>query len=228
MPPSPSPPPSPSCLLSVLAGFQGSVLILVRWRRTSSSPHLLNISRLAYQSVGVIYGDIGTSPLYVYSSTFLSEPSYDDLLGALSLIIWTVTLMVSIKYVLIVLRADDEGEGGTFAIYSLLARYVRFFLRLVCGNWPSYIVLGQHRPSRSKRRKIDKDGTGRALEPSYDKQAYAVFYRRKCDRKDGLEGRWSLWRIARHVRQVLFACTTFRVLVAQGIVENVPNVNTVR
>ncbi|KAI4252150.1 MAG: hypothetical protein L6R42_008091, partial [Xanthoria sp. 1 TBL-2021] len=78
---------------------------------------------LAYQSVGVIYGDIGTSPLYVYSSTFSSDPSYDDLLGALSLIIWTVTLIVSIKYVIIILRADDEGEGGTFAIYSLLSRY---------------------------------------------------------------------------------------------------------
>ncbi|KAI4761012.1 putative potassium transporter [Aureobasidium sp. EXF-3400] len=71
---------------------------------------------LAYQSTGVIYGDIGTSPLYVYSSTFTSEPSRDDLLGALSLIIWTLTLIVTIKYILIVLAADDEGEGGTFAI----------------------------------------------------------------------------------------------------------------
>lgn len=60
----------------------------------------------------------------MYSSTFSSEPSYDDLLGALSLIIWTITLIVSIKYVFIVLRADDEGEGGTFALYSLLSRYV--------------------------------------------------------------------------------------------------------
>jgi hypothetical protein len=64
----------------------------------------------------VIYGDIGTSPLYVYSSTFTSEPSRDDLLGALSLIIWTLTLIVTFKYILIVLAADDEGEGGTFAI----------------------------------------------------------------------------------------------------------------
>lgn len=64
----------------------------------------------------MIYGDIGTSPLYVYSSTFSSAPSKDDLLGALSLIIWTLTLIVTIKYVLIVLSADDEGEGGTFAI----------------------------------------------------------------------------------------------------------------
>ena len=86
--------------------------------------------RLAYQSIGVIYGDIGTSPLYVYSSTFTSNPGYNDLLGALSLIIWTLTLMVSVKYVLVVLRADDEGEGGTFAIYSLLSRYVQILLRL--------------------------------------------------------------------------------------------------
>ncbi|MCJ1463277.1 hypothetical protein MMC07_001883 [Pseudocyphellaria aurata] len=84
---------------------------------------------LAYQSIGIIYGDIGTSPLYVYSSTFTSPPSYDDLLGALSLIIWTLTLIVSIKYALIVLRADDEGEGGTFAIYSLLSRYAHIVRR---------------------------------------------------------------------------------------------------
>ncbi len=86
---------------------------------------MLNTLRLSYQSVGVIYGDIGTSPLYVYSSTFTADPSYDDLVGALSLIIWTLFLMVSVKYVLIVLRADDEGEGGTSALYSLLSRYVR-------------------------------------------------------------------------------------------------------
>ena len=80
---------------------------------------------LAYQSTGVIYGDIGTSPLYVYSSTFTGDPSYDDLLGALSLIIWTLTLIVSVKYMFIVLFADDEGEGGTFALFTLLSRYVR-------------------------------------------------------------------------------------------------------
>ncbi|KAG9654057.1 putative potassium transporter, partial [Aureobasidium melanogenum] len=84
---------------------------------------------LAYQSTGVIYGDIGTSPLYVYSSTFTSEPSKDDLLGALSLIIWTLTLIVTIKYVLIVLSADDEGEGGTFAIYTLLSRFSEIMKR---------------------------------------------------------------------------------------------------
>ncbi|KAI9713939.1 MAG: hypothetical protein M1820_000669 [Bogoriella megaspora] len=84
---------------------------------------------LAYQSSGVIYGDIGTSPLYVFSSTFSSEPSYDDLLGALSLIIWTLTLVVTVKYICIVLFADDEGEGGTFAIYNLLSRYINIAKR---------------------------------------------------------------------------------------------------
>lgn len=78
---------------------------------------------LAYQSIGVIYGDIGTSPLYVYSSTFTDNPVRADILGALSLIIWSVTIMVSIKYVLIILRSDNDGEGGTFSTYSLLSRY---------------------------------------------------------------------------------------------------------
>lgn len=85
---------------------------------------LSNSTRLAYQSIGIIYGDIGTSPLYVYSSTFTSAPSYDDLLGVLSLIIWSLTLMVTAKYILVILHADNEGEGGTFSTYSLLSRFV--------------------------------------------------------------------------------------------------------
>ncbi|KAI8067155.1 potassium transporter, partial [Gongronella butleri] len=78
---------------------------------------------LAYQCTGVIYGDIGTSPLYVYSSTFTATPSRDELLGALSMIIWTLTIVVTIKYVFFVLAADDYGEGGTFALYTLISRY---------------------------------------------------------------------------------------------------------
>ncbi|CAL3964097.1 unnamed protein product [Diplocarpon coronariae] len=78
---------------------------------------------LAYQSTGV--RDILEAPLYVYSSTFSSEPSYQDLVGVLSaVVIWSLTLMVTVKYVLIILYADDEGEGGTFSTYSLLSRFV--------------------------------------------------------------------------------------------------------
>jgi len=93
--------------------------------------------RVVYQSIGVIYGDIGTSPLYVYSSTFLSTPSHEDLLGAVSLIVWTLTLIVSVKYIVIVLRADDEGEGGTFALYTLLTRYVSLKWAVLCQFFPA-------------------------------------------------------------------------------------------
>lgn len=77
----------------------------------------------AYESIGGIYGDIGTSPLYVFSSTFYSPPSRADIRGALSLVIWSLTVIVTLKYVLIILRADNDGEGGTFSTYSLLSRY---------------------------------------------------------------------------------------------------------
>ena len=70
-----------------------------------------------------MYGDIGTSPLYVYSSTFSEAPARDELLCCVSLIIWSLAIVVTLKYVLIVLYANDAGEGGTFALYSLLARY---------------------------------------------------------------------------------------------------------
>ncbi|EPS64577.1 hypothetical protein M569_10204, partial [Genlisea aurea] len=79
---------------------------------------------LAFQSVGVIYGDIGTSPLYVYSSTFTDGINDNrDILGVLSLIIYTIVLIPMIKYVFIVLWANDNGDGGTFALYSKICRY---------------------------------------------------------------------------------------------------------
>lgn len=107
---------------NILAGYWHGMSNTFNIKLRSES--LNSLYRLALQSTGVIYGDIGTSPLYVYSSTFTSNPSYDDLVGALSIIIWTLTLIVTLKYVFIVLRADDDGEGGTFAVYSLLTRYV--------------------------------------------------------------------------------------------------------
>ncbi|XP_062021295.1 potassium transporter 5-like [Rosa rugosa] len=84
------------------------------------------ILHLAFQSLGIVYGDIGTSPLYVYASTFTNGiKDIDDILGVLSLIIYTITLIPLIKYVFIVLRANDNGDGGTFALYSLLCRYAK-------------------------------------------------------------------------------------------------------
>nr|ABF85693.1 putative high-affinity potassium transporter 1 [Nicotiana rustica] len=84
---------------------------------------------LAYQSLGVVYGDLSTSPLYVYKSTFAEDiqhsESNDEIFGVLSFVFWTLTLIPLLKYVFIVLRADDNGEGGTFALYSLLCRHAR-------------------------------------------------------------------------------------------------------
>ncbi|GJC83333.1 potassium transporter 5 [Colletotrichum liriopes] len=103
--------------------FTGTTLIwCVAMLYLASAP--LTLLRLAYQSIGVIYGDIGTSPLYVFSSTFVDLPTKNDLTQVLSLIIWSLTLMVTVKYVFIVLHADNEGEGGTFSCYSLLTRYL--------------------------------------------------------------------------------------------------------
>ncbi|KAH8676115.1 potassium uptake protein [Xylariales sp. PMI_506] len=84
---------------------------------------------LAYQSIGVIYGDIGTSPLYVFSSTFTDTPTYNDVLQVLSLVIWSLTIMVTLKYVVIILHADNDGEGGTFSCYSMLTRYANITKR---------------------------------------------------------------------------------------------------
>ncbi|KAI4348402.1 hypothetical protein L6164_009129 [Bauhinia variegata] len=105
---------------------------------TSRSPSPLswvNLSRnliLAYQSFGVVYGDLSTSPLYVYRSTFEGKLNnhHDEetMFGAFSLIFWTLTLIPLLKYVFIVLSADDNGEGGTFALYSLLCRHAKFNL----------------------------------------------------------------------------------------------------
>ncbi|KAI5002623.1 hypothetical protein ZWY2020_027273 [Hordeum vulgare] len=81
---------------------------------------------LSFQSLGIVYGDLGTSPLYVFPSVVLPGAGERDFLGILSLILWTLTLMSLVKYVLIVLRADDHGEGGTFALYSLLRQHVSF------------------------------------------------------------------------------------------------------
>ncbi|KAG5604435.1 hypothetical protein H5410_025927 [Solanum commersonii] len=87
------------------------------------------ILTLAYQSLGVVYGDLSTSPLYVYKSTFAEDithsESNEEIYGVLSFVFWTLTLVPLLKYVFIVLKADDNGEGGTFALYSLLCRHAK-------------------------------------------------------------------------------------------------------
>ncbi|KAL2603179.1 hypothetical protein R1flu_025959 [Riccia fluitans] len=98
------------------------------WRKSS----YFTVLGLAYQSFGVVYGDLSVSPLYVYKSAFAGGLRKHDeevvIFGVLSFIFWTLTMVPLIKYVLIVLAADDNGEGGTFALYSLLCRHAKLSL----------------------------------------------------------------------------------------------------
>ena len=84
---------------------------------------------LALGALGVIYGDIGTSPLYAmqvaFSSTLGLEPNRQDILGILSMFIWALLIVVTIKYVIIVTRANNKGEGGDLALQSLALRFVK-------------------------------------------------------------------------------------------------------
>ena len=80
-------------------------------------------------ALGIIYGDIGTSPLYVFNAIIYDKLISDTLIiGSLSCIIWTITMQTTFKYVIMILRADNRGEGGTFALYALVRRRSRWLV----------------------------------------------------------------------------------------------------
>ncbi|WVZ65151.1 hypothetical protein U9M48_014561 [Paspalum notatum var. saurae] len=95
---------------------------------------------LAYKTLGVVFGGLVTSPLYVYPSMNLVSPTKDDYMGLYSIMFWTLTLIGVVKYVGIALNADDHGEGGTFAMYSLLCRHADI------GILPSKKVYSEEEP----------------------------------------------------------------------------------
>ena len=75
-------------------------------------------------TLGIIYGDIGTSPLYVVKAIIsgIHSVQHDIIFGAISCVIWTLTLQTTVKYIIITLRADNKGEGGIFALFALIRR----------------------------------------------------------------------------------------------------------
>ena len=86
-----------------------------------------NLPLMGLITLGIVYGDIGTSPLYVMTALIndaggLNKLSEDYIIGCLSLVFWTLMLMTTIKYVLVALRADNHGEGGIFALYALIRK----------------------------------------------------------------------------------------------------------
>ena len=90
----------------------------------SVTPHSRSPIVLGLAVLGVVYGDIGTSPIYALRECFAGKnpvpATTDNVLGVLSLIFWTLILVISLKYMIYVLRADNRGEGGTFALLALL------------------------------------------------------------------------------------------------------------
>src|SRR3954465_11564136 len=99
------------------------------------------LPKLMLGAIGVVYGDIGTSPLYTMKESFLGpHPLAVDRLhifGVISLIFWSLMVVVTIKYVFVAMRADNKGEGGSFALLSLIAR------NLGHKKWaPTLVLLG--------------------------------------------------------------------------------------
>lgn len=94
----------------------------------TTNTHLQGLNRLTLAgtliTLGIVFGDIGTSPLYVLKAIIggFDEIREDFIIGAISCIIWTLTIQTTIKYVLITLQADNKGEGGIFALFALIRR----------------------------------------------------------------------------------------------------------
>src|SRR5512133_1691514 len=88
----------------------------------------IDIQKLSFAgmivTLGIVFGDLGTSPLYVVKAIVAGGSEFNKLLiyGSMSCIFWTLTLQTTIKYVFITLRADNKGEGGIFALFALLRK----------------------------------------------------------------------------------------------------------
>ncbi len=93
------------------------------------SSHAEGLAALMLGAAGIVFGDIGTSPLYTFQECVGSPhgvaPTHDNVLGVLSLIIWSLVMVVTVKYLAFVMRADNRGEGGIFSLLALLPERVR-------------------------------------------------------------------------------------------------------
>src|ERR1700710_2892565 len=94
-------------------------------RPTHSAAGKAGIAALTLGALGVVFGDIGTSPLYALQTVFSADhgavkPTEADVFGVISLVFWSITLIVSVEFVLFVMRADNDGEGGILALIALI------------------------------------------------------------------------------------------------------------
>ena len=108
---------------------------------SGSMAHRLSVMGLLV-TLGIVYGDIGTSPLYVMKAIIGATPiiTTDYIIGAVSCIIWTLTIQTTLKYVVLALRADNNGEGGILALYALVRKHGRGWLYLLAIIGASTLV----------------------------------------------------------------------------------------
>ena len=113
--------------------------------RPPGAPTGPRLAKLSLVALGVIYGDIGTSPLYAFRECFNPEyglaPTARDIYGVLSLIVWSLILIVSVKYLVLILRLDNRGEGGIMALLAMI-RSARRPVFLVIGLFGSALLYG--------------------------------------------------------------------------------------
>ncbi|HEX5554261.1 MAG TPA: KUP/HAK/KT family potassium transporter, partial [Chitinophagaceae bacterium] len=109
-----------------------------------SAPNLKKVSYAGLLiALGIVYGDIGTSPLYTFDAITRGKPISELLiLGGVSCIIWTLTLQTTIKYVVITLRADNNGEGGIFSLYALIRRHAKWMVFFAMAGGASMLADG--------------------------------------------------------------------------------------
>ena len=101
-------------------------------------------------ALGIIYGDIGTSPLYVFNAIIRDKIiSHQLILGGLSCIIWTLTLQTTIKYVILTLKADNRGEGGIFSLYTLVRRQRKWLVFPAMAGGAALLADGMITPTIS-------------------------------------------------------------------------------
>ena len=104
-------------------------------RRLAHKSHISTVTAAGLLiTLGIVYGDIGTSPLYVMKAIVYGADTINTnfILGGLSCIFWTLTLQTTVKYIIITLRADNKGEGGIFSLFALIrkrAKYIRNCIR---------------------------------------------------------------------------------------------------
>src|SRR4051812_5536434 len=93
--------------------------------RRQPAPHAAGVAALTLGALGVVFGDIGTSPLYALQTVFSADDhavkaTQGDVYGVISLVFWAITIIVSVKYVTFIMRADNDGEGGIMALIALI------------------------------------------------------------------------------------------------------------